>query len=209
MAKKNRQVEERAMIIAYPLKGALYLNITNRCTNNCRFCIRETASGVGYNLWLNEEPKVETIITAIGDPTRYREIVFCGYGEPLMRSEVVVEVSRYLKNYQAPAPVQVRLNTNGLADLFLGYDILPQLGGVIDVISISLNAGDAQSYQELTGTGFGTAAFDAVLDFIHRSKQVFPKVIASVVRYPGVDIEKAASLANVLGVEFRVREFSE
>ncbi|HBE80063.1 MAG TPA: radical SAM protein [Firmicutes bacterium] len=193
------------MIIAYPLNDALYLNITNRCTNNCRFCIRETAGGVGYNLWLKQEPTAEEIIAFIGEPTRYREIVFCGYGEPLMRPEVVVEVSRYLKNY----PVRVRLNTNGLADLFLGYDILPQLEGLIDVISISLNAGDAQSYQELTGTGFGTAAFDGVLNFIRRSKQVFPKVIASVVRYPGVDIEKAASLANALGVEFRVREFSE
>jgi TatD family-associated radical SAM protein len=205
MTKKDQQDKERAMIIAYPLKDALYLNITNRCTNNCRFCIRETASGVGYNLWLKQEPTAEEITAVIGEPTRYREIVFCGYGEPLMRPEVVVEVSRYLKNY----PVRVRLNTNGLADLFLGYDILPQLEGLVDVISISLNAGDAQSYQELTGTGFGTAAFDGVLDFIRRSKQVFPKIIASVVRYPGVDIEKAASLANALGVEFRVREFSE
>jgi TatD family-associated radical SAM protein len=203
--------QNQAMVIAYPLKDALYLNITNRCSNACLFCIRETPGGVGYNLWLRQEPTVDEIITAVGTPgapgvpTCYQEIVFCGYGEPLMRPEIVVEVSRRLKNYS----LKIRLNTNGLADLFLDYDILPELKGLIDTISISLNAQNAKIYQELTRTKFGPAAFPAILDFIHRSKLTIPRVIVSVVRYPGVNVEEAATIAKDLGVEFRVREFLE
>jgi radical SAM protein, TatD family-associated len=197
--------ENRAMVIAYPLKDSLYLNITNRCPNACLFCIRETNGGVGYNLWLKQEPTVEEIVTAIGEPSRYQEIVFCGYGEPLLRPEIVTEVARILKKH----PLKIRLNTNGLADLFLGYDILPKLGGLVDTISISLNADNAISYQELTRTKFGAAAYPALLDFIRRSKEFIPDVIVSVVRYPGVNIDKAATLAKELGVQFRVREFME
>jgi TatD family-associated radical SAM protein len=205
MAERDRQLNEQAMVIAYPLKDALYLNITNRCPNACLFCIRETTGGVGYNLWLAHEPTVNDIMTAIGEPMNYQEIVFCGYGEPLMRPEVVIEVSRFIKKY----PVKIRLNTNGLADLFLDYNILPDLTGLIDTISISLNADNTQTYQELTRTQFGERAFPAMLDFIRRSKLAIPRVIVSVVRYPGVNIEAAAKIANSLGVEFRVRELLE
>ncbi len=191
------------MKIAYPLQDALYLNITNRCSNRCRFCIRET-SGVGYNLWLEREPEVAEILAAIDEPRQYREIVFCGYGEPLSRPEVVVAVAKYLKEQTT---IPIRLNTNGLADLFLSNDILPQLQGLIDVISISLNAHSSSSYQEITQTPYGDQAFPAVLDFIKRSKVYIPHVVVSVVRYPGVELEQAQLLAEQLGVEFRIREY--
>jgi TatD family-associated radical SAM protein len=197
--------KQHSMVIAYSIKDALYLNITNRCPNACLFCIRETKGGVGYNLWLDHEPSSAEIIAAIKNPEDYREIVFCGYGEPLLRPEIVKEVAEFLKKYQ----VEVRLNTNGLADLFLTYDILPQLKGLIDTISISLNADNAETYQELTNTKYGTAAFPALLEFIRRSKLTIPEVVVSVVRYQGVNIEKAALLAKDLGVQFRVREFLE
>jgi TatD family-associated radical SAM protein len=203
MKEKDQQMKDRAMVIAYPLKDALYLNITNRCSNACLFCIRETKGGVGYNLWLEQEPTVAEIMTAIGEPTNYQEIVFCGYGEPLMRPEVVIEVSRLLKTY----PVKIRLNTNGLADLFLDHDILPKLKGLIDTVSISLNADNTKTYQELTRTQFREKAFPAMLAFIGRSKSAIPRVIVSVVRYPGVNIEAASKIAQELRVEFRVREF--
>jgi TatD family-associated radical SAM protein len=207
MKEENQLSEGQSMVIAYPIKDALYLNITNRCPNACLFCIRETTSGVGYNLWLAHEPSVAEIITVAEELQyyQYREIVFCGYGEPLIRPEVLVEVSRFLKKH----PVKIRLNTNGLSDLFLGYDILPQLEGLIDAISISLNAENADVYMELTKTPYGIAAFPVLLGFIRRSKLVIPDVAVSVVRYPGVNIEKAALLAKDLGVEFRVRDLLE
>jgi TatD family-associated radical SAM protein len=194
-----------APTIAYSLSDSLYLNITNRCPNACLFCIRGSKTGVGYNLWLEREPTAAEVIGAIHDPSGYREIVFCGYGEPLLRPEIVVEVSQWLKKW----PVQVRLNTNGLADLFLGYDVLPNLKGLIDVVSISLNADNAELYQQLTRSSFGKTAFQAVLDFAGRSHHYIPRVILSVVDYPGVDLEKAKATATKLGVEFRVREYLE
>lgn len=196
---------KKALVIAYQLHGSLYLNITNRCPNACLFCIRGSKTGVGYNLWLEHEPSLAEVIDAIRDPSSYREIVFCGYGEPLMRPEIVEGTARWLKQW----PVSVRLNTNGLADLILGYDILPRLQGLIDIISISLNADNAQLYNELCRTEFGERAFPAILEFARRSTKYIPKVILSVVDYPGVNQEKAAVIAAEIGAEFRVREYLE
>jgi len=191
-------------VLAYRLHDALYLNITNRCPNACQFCIRGTENGVGYNLWLDREPTAEEVIEAIGDPTGFQEVVFCGYGEPLVRPEVVIAVSRWLKENRAR---KVRVNTNGLADLFLGYDILPELRGLIDEISISLNSTDAEGYLKLTRSKFGLEAFEAVLDFAKRGILFIPKVTLSVVNFPGVDLEKAAQLTRTIGAEFKIRQF--
>jgi TatD family-associated radical SAM protein len=197
---------QNELSIAYPLHGALYLNITNRCCNDCVFCIRNSKDGgVGYNLWLRREPTIPEILAAIGDPARYREVVFFGYCEPLERPEVVIAVADALKKQGA----KVRLNNNGLADLILGYDILPQLRGLIDVISISLNGSTEEEYFRLTRSGFGSEAYCALLDFIRRSKLWIPKVILSVVRYPGVDVAKTEKVAAELGLELRIREYQE
>ncbi len=202
---ENSPKARTAMNIAYQLNGSLYLNITNRCPNACAFCIRGSKAGVGYNLWLEHEPTATEIITAIQDPKGYREIVFCGYGEPLLRPEVVEETARWLKQW----PVTVRLNTNGLADLFLGYDILPRLKGLIDIVSISLNADNPQLYQKLCRSEFGEQAFPAILGFAKRSREFISRVILSVVNYPEVNLEKAAAIAEEIGVEFRIREYLE
>ena len=195
------------MVIAYPIKDGLYLNITNRCQNACRFCIRDTENGVGYDLWLERDPTVAEIIQAIGDPTIYREIVFCGYGEPLTRPEVVVEVARWIKSKSESVPV--RLNTNGLADLFLGYDILPQLAGLIDVISISLNAMDALSYAEITRSAYGLKAYPALLEFIKRSRNYIPQVVVTAVDYPGVNLEGFGEIAKKLNVMYKIRNYQQ
>lgn len=202
---ENNSKTNKAMNIAYQLNGSLYLNITNRCSNACAFCIRGNKTGVGYNLWLEHEPSAVEVIEAIHGPSGYREIVFCGYGEPLLRPEVVEETARWLKQWTAP----VRLNTNGLADLFLGYDILPQLKGLIDIVSISLNADNAILYQKICRSEFGEKAFPAVLEFAKRSLDFIPQVILSVVNYPEVNPEKAAVIAAKIGAEFRIREYLE
>lgn len=192
-------------VIAYQLGDSLYLNITNRCINNCVFCIRRLGDGVGgHHLWLDgDEPAAGEVIAAAGDPRRYREVVFCGYGEPLLRLDVVIEVSQALRPYGVP----IRVDTNGLASLFLGRDVPAALEGAVDVASVSLNAQDAKTYARLTRTPYGERAFAAVLDFIRGCAAHLPRVVASVVEWPGVDIEASKRLAESLGAEFRVRRF--
>lgn len=194
-----------ADIYAYPIQDALYLNITNRCPNKCSFCIRQTSNGVGYALWLEREPSTEDVIKAIGDPSGYREIVFCGYGEPLLRPELVIEVCRYLKDHWK---LPIRINTNGLAEKALGREIAPKLEGLVDIISISLNAQDAPTYDALCLPVL-SGAYQAVLDFTSQCKKVIPRVILSIVELPGVDPEACRKVAEQLGVELRVRHYQE
>ncbi len=192
--------------ITYSIRDSLYLNITNRCTNSCRFCPKFKGSFVvkGYDLEIEREPSVEEIISAIGEPTDYREVVFCGFGEPLLRLDVVVEVARWLKTKGA----RVRIDTDGLANLVHGRNILPELQGIVDSISVSLNAPDRETYIKLCPSNFGERAFDAVLDFLREAKKYIPEVTATVVRVPNLDIEACRRICNELNVKFRVREYN-
>lgn len=186
----------------------MYLNITNRCTNRCDFCIRNSGPGIGeHNLWLEDEPVTKEIIEAIGDPTEYKEVVFCGYGEPLMRLQVVVDVAKYLKKNYPNVPV--RVNTNGQANLIFREDITPQLEGLIDVISISLNAENAEVYDQMCHSEYGEDAFYSILEFARKCKNHIPRVILSVVDLPSIDVEKCRRLSEELEVEFRVRAYEK
>jgi TatD DNase family protein len=188
--------------IAYRIRDSLYLNITNRCTNRCSFCIRFNSDFVkGHNLRLGEEPSVEDLKAAVGDPKAYDEVVFCGYGEPLLRLGEVVELSGWIK----AGGGRVRINTNGQGNLIHGRNILPELGGLVDVLSVSLNAHDARTYDriclpELKGS------FKEVLAFIREAKKHIPEVQVTVVEAEGVDVEKCMEIAEGLGVRHRVRK---
>jgi TatD DNase family protein len=188
--------------IAYPIRDSLYLNITNRCTNLCSFCVKFRSDFVkGHRLRLGKEPTAEEIITAIGDPTRYREIVFCGYGEPLQRLETVKDVAAWVKKNNG----RVRINTNGHANLIHGKDVLPELRGIVDSISISLDAHDAATYDSICRPVFKNA-YDEVVRFIREAKDHIPDVQATVVDLEGVDLEKCRSICESLGVRFRIRK---
>lgn len=193
-------------VITYSIRDSLYLNITNRCTNSCRFCpkIKDSYTVKGYELRIEKEPSVEEIIKAIGDPAQYKEVVFCGFGEPLLRLEVVKEVARWLKI----KGVRVRIDTDGLANLVHRRNILPELSGLVDSISVSLNAPDAETYFKLCPSQFGKDAFNAVIEFLKESKKYVPEVIATVVALPDLDIETCRKLAEQIGVKFRVREYN-
>lgn len=196
------------MTIAYQLDKNLYLNITNLCSCNCVFCIRQEHDGVGDggNLWLEHEPSVPEIIRALEgyDLSRYGEIVFCGYGEPTERLDVMLEVCKYLRSH--PAKPAIRLNTNGLADLIHKKETAPLLDGLVDTVSISLNAPTAERYLEVTQPAFGIDSFAAMLRFAEGCKRHVPHVVFSLVDVlrPG-EADACRSIADSLGIPLRVR----
>ncbi|MFA5517265.1 MAG: TatD family hydrolase [Desulfuromonadales bacterium] len=198
-------VEESARI-AYPIRDSLYLNITNRCTNSCTFCAKFRDFTVkGHALRLAVEPSAEEVKEAIGDPRLWREIVFCGYGESLLRLDLVKEIAAWLKDLG----VKVRVNTDGQANLVYGRNILPELRGLIDAVSVSLNAPDAATYQRLCRSDFGEAGFEGVKDFLRQARQHIPEVTATAVAIPGIDMQACRRVAADLGVAFREREYNE
>ncbi|MFC1637696.1 TatD family nuclease-associated radical SAM protein, partial [Candidatus Margulisiibacteriota bacterium] len=191
----------------YPVGDSLYLNITNRCTNQCQFCIRYKTRQFNkkYELWMDHEPSADEVIKAIGDPTKYKQIVFCGYGEPLLRLETVKTVAKELKMKK----VKIRIDTNGHANLFWGRNILPELKGLIDIMSISLDAENAKVYGQICASFYGEKAYPAVIDFIKEAKKYIPEVEATVVDLPVIDQKACQKIAEDLGVEFRVRSYYE
>lgn len=191
--------------IAYQIRNSLYLNITNRCNLACRFCPKHTDYEVkGHYLKLEREPDVEEIFRSIGQPEGYDEIVFCGYGEPTLRLEILKVIAGRMKECGVK---KIRLNTDGLANLVYGRDILPELAGLIDAVSVSLNASDSKIYLKHCPSKFGERAYDAVCDFIAEAKKRIPEVVATVVALPDLDVEACRKKADKLGVPLRVREY--
>ncbi|VAW38075.1 Uncharacterized metal-dependent hydrolase YcfH [hydrothermal vent metagenome] len=193
--------------VAYSIRNSLYLNITNRCTNQCAFCTKFKDYTVkGHDLKLRYEPTVSEVMEAIGpDPQKYDEIVFCGYGESLLRLDIVKEVGMRLKKMGC----MIRIDTDGLANLVHGGNVLRQLT-FVDCLSVSMNAADSETYVRLTQSPYGDKAFPAILYFLREAKKFVPKVVASVVAVPGLDIEACRKIAEEdIGVGFRVREYNE
>ena len=190
--------------IAYKIRNTLYLNLTNRCTARCTFCHRlDDPTVKSYNLRLEAEPSAKELIQEVGDPTRYGEVVFCGYGEPTLRLEVIKEVARAVKMKGG----QVRLNTNGHGNLIHKRNILPDLAGLVDAISVSLNAQGPEKYLAICRPAYGPKTYDAVLTFIREAKKYIPEVTVSVVDLPTIDINACERIARgELAVGFRLRE---
>ncbi len=192
--------------IAYVIRNSLYLNITNRCTNSCSFCAKFSDFTVkGHQLCLEREPSLEEVMDAIGDPTAYDEVVFCGYGEPLLRLDLVKAIASALKKMK----ITIRVNTDGQANLVHGRNILPELAGLVDSISISLNAPDAATYQKICCSEFGEQGYEALKLFIVEARQYIPSVTATAVTVPGIDIDACRQVAEDLQVEFRERIYNE
>lgn len=188
--------------IAYNIRDSLYLNITNRCTSRCVFCVKFHSDYVkGHNLRLADEPTEEELKKAIGDPAQYKEVVFCGYGEPLLRFEVVRDISRWIKEKGGC----VRINTNGHGNAINKRNILPELKGLVDAVSISLDAHDEETYNRLCSPALNNA-FNEVLAFIREAKKYIHEVTVTVVEMEGVDLEKCREIADEFGVNLRVRK---
>lgn len=205
-------MEEQNLV--YLLEGKIYINLTNKCTNECLFCIRSLKDDVcGANLWLkNDTVTAEEVINQLKilkkDET---EIVFCGYGEPTLKLDILKEVARFIKeNYKE---VKIRLNTNGHANFIYKRNIIPELVGLVDEISVSLNASSDDVYKELAQPNLVCEnVLDEVQDFIRKSVEAGITTVASVVsgyKDYDVDVNKCEKIAHDLGAKFRVREWLE
>ena len=198
------------MTITYEVDGALYVNITNRCSNRCDFCIRNNGDGAyGSNsLWLSREPSCDEIFKSIvaSNPEKYNELVFCGYGEPTERLNDLICVAKKVKEKYS---VKIRINTNGHSSLIHKCDTAPMYKDVIDTVSISLNAADAESYDRVCHSRFGLDAYDGLLDFTNKVKEYVPTVVLTVVdvALSPVEIEKCKLIAEKVGVPLRVRKY--
>ena len=192
--------------IAYKIRDSLYHNITNRCTNACVFCPKRTTFAVkGHYLKLGREPDVEEIMAATTGIDGYSEVVFCGFGEPLLRMDAVKTVAARMKD----RGLRTRVNTDGQANLVHGRNVLVELEGLIDAISVSLNSNDPTQYVRITGSPFGTRACEAVKEFIREANRHIPEVAATVVGMEGVDVEACRRLVEEeLGARFRVRRYN-
>ena len=191
-------------MITYEINDALYINLTNRCTNNCSFCVRNHPESFGFDLWLRKEPILEEIMADLENLELYNKVVFCGYGEPLVRYREVIEICRHIKQ----KGVRTRINTNGQANLIWNRNIAPELIGLVDSISISLNAKNAEDYAELCRPEYGKAAYGAVLDFAKECIKYIPEVWLTVVDViSAYDIEVCRGMAEGIGAGFRVRHY--
>lgn len=190
---------------AYKIGENLYINLTNRCSNRCTFCVRDqSAEYEGYSLWLKEgEPSVEQVIKAIGNPAQYNEIVFCGYGEPTYRLDAMLKICDYVHANGG----KTRLNTNGHGSLINGRNIAPELAGKLDGVNISLNAPDSESYNAVC-CPLVENAYESLLQFAKDCKAAGVNCWFSVVDCIGEEqLNRCRKIAQSAGIPLRVREY--
>lgn len=190
--------------IVYAIRNSLYINVTNRCTDDCAFCVRGFTDYVkGYNLRIKQEPSVEEAIKAVEEARRYEEVVFCGYGEPTLRLDFILQVSRALKEKGFK---NIRLITNGHGNLINKRSVVKELSKYIDAVSISLHTETKDKYNRICRPSFGENTFDNVLEFVKECKALIPKVEVTFLEMPEADIAACKKLAAELNVDYRIRK---
>ena len=193
--------------IIYDYFGGLYINLTNRCPCRCEFCVKNYTDGLGSadSLLLDSEPTADEVIEGLKkwNVDKYDEVVFCGYGEPTERLDVLLEIAEYIKaTYNKP----IRINTIGLADIIWGRETASELEGLIDTVSVSMNEADAEKFNALCHPKFGIRSYDAMIKYIKDVKKYVPHVATSVVGCISEEsIDLCRKKAEELEVGFRVR----
>ncbi len=200
------------MTITYQVNKSVYVNLTNRCPCSCVFCIRNNGVGVhgSDSLWLEREPSLDEVLSSLAswDYARFREVVFCGYGEPTERLDMLLAAAEHLKS-RDPS-LRVRVNTNGLSDLINGRSTAPLFKDKVDCLSISLNTDDPEEYVSKCRPKFGAAAYPALLKFAKEATAFVPEVVLTVVGEPVTSLEhqrRCREIAAGLGAKLRVRRY--
>lgn len=200
------------MTVTYPVKNGIYVNMTNRCPCACTFCLRQNGDSVygSAPLWLDREPTVEEVCKSIDgwNLSEYSEVVFCGYGEPTERLDDLLKVAAHIRR---KSDIKIRINTNGLADLIWGESTAPKLKGLIDAVSVSLNATNKEDYFKVVRPKFGMESYDAMLKFTKDCVQYVPNVMMTVVDVVTTPEEQELSrkICESLGATLRIRPYEE
>lgn len=200
----------KGMTILYKVHNNLYVNLTNRCTCSCTFCLRNEKETVGESstLWLEHEPSVEEVKKEFEkfNMDEYNEVVFCGFGEPTERIDDLIEIAKFVKEKYHK---KIRINTNGQGSLSNGKDIAPMMEGVIDIVSVSLNTPNEKRYNEIVRSRFGDQAYQAMLSFVKEVKKYVPEVVLSTVSttITKEEEEECRKICEDLGVTYRIRPF--
>ncbi|MBL7073376.1 MAG: YchF/TatD family DNA exonuclease [Candidatus Omnitrophica bacterium] len=199
-------IKEDAAIV-YPIRDSLYINVTNRCTNRCVFCTRKYSNFVkGHNLLLQTEPTAREIISELKGISKYKEIVFCGFGEPTLRLETVIKVASFAKKKKC----KVRLTTNGEGNLINGFSIAEKLKGVLDKVSVSVNASGEKEYARLCNPCFGSAARGGISNFIKECVTQGIEVEVTCLDLIGEEgISECRKEAEGAGAKFRLRHLNK
>lgn len=203
---------EKKMEILYKVHNNLYINLTNRCPYSCTFCLRQKMDKVGESdtLWLLREPTAEEVIEEFKkwDVDSFHEIVFCGFGEPTEAFDVLKKVAEFIKSkYNKP----IRLNTNGIGSLINKRNIAPELKGLIDTVSISLNNPDPEEYAKLVRSKYGVKSFQEMIDFAKECKKYVPNVVMSTVdtTISHEEEKKCKEICDKIGAEYRIRSWED
>ena len=203
---------EKKMEILYKVHNNLYINLTNRCPYSCTFCLRQKMDKVGESdtLWLLREPTAEEVIDELKkwDVDSFHEIVFCGFGEPTEAFDVLKKVVEFIKSkYNKP----IRLNTNGVGSLINKRNIAPELKGLIDTVSISLNNPDPEEYAKLVRSKYGVKSFQEMIDFAKECKKYVPNVVMSTVdtTISHEEEKKCKEICDKIGAEYRIRPWED
>lgn len=200
------------MTITYPVKNGIYVNMTNRCPCACTFCLRKNSDSVYGSdpLWLEREPTVLEVCDSIDawDLTQYSEVVFCGYGEPTERLPDLLQVAAHIRS---KSDISIRINTNGLSDLIWNERTAPKLKGLVDTVSISLNATNAEEYYRLVRPKFGMESYDAMLRFAKDCTNYVPHVVMTVVDVVTTKEEQdiCRKICESVGATLRIRPYEQ
>lgn len=198
------------MTITYEVKNGIYVNMTNRCPCSCTFCLRHNGEGIfgSDSLWLEREPSVKEVCDSIDawNLEDYTEVVFCGYGEPTERLDDLLQVAAHIRK---KSDIKIRINTNGLADLICGERTAPKLKGLIDTVSVSLNATNKEEYARIVRPKFGMESYDAMLRFTKDCAAYVPNVVMTVVDVvtSKEEQERCREICEAAGATLRVRPF--
>ena len=198
------------MVILYEVHDNLYVNLTNKCPCACTFCLRQDRdemNGSG-SLWLDHEPSADEVKAEFEkfDMEKYGEVVFCGFGEPTERLDVMLDVAAFVKEKYGKV---IRVNTNGLGDLVNGKDTAPMYEGKIDIVSISLNTPNPERYLELTRSKFGIESHAAMLTVAKNVKKYVKQVVLTTVgtTLTSEEEDECRKICDEIGVTYRIRPF--